>query len=85
MFDKDEYNIEQSSVSRCQCLDSLLYEHTEDGMPPAEVLSCGDEIDTRLEGKVLIDDITITFRSNEAVTKSGASFLVNEFSPVVCM
>ena len=52
-------------------------------MPPATVLSCGDKIDTRLNNKVLISDITITFRSNEAVTKSGASFLVTEWLPKV--
>ena len=78
------HDIEHHSAIPCQCLDSLLYEHTEDGMPPATVLSCGDDTDTRLDGKSLISDITITFRSNEAVTRSGASFFVSEFLPVVC-
>ena len=78
------YNIEQSSISQCQCLDSLLYEHTEVGMPSKKMLSCGDIIDTRLDGKVLTSDITITFRSNEAVRKSGASFFIYEYPPTVC-
>ena len=79
------YNIEQSSISQCQCLDSLLYEHTEDGMPSKKMLSCGDKFDTRLDGKVSTSsNITITFRSNEAVTKSGASFFIYEYLPTVC-
>ena len=78
------YDIEVSNVSRCQCLDALLYELTEEYMDPAQLLSCGDKIDTRLNGKVLISEITITFRSNEAVTRSGASFDISEYSAVVC-
>ena len=76
------HDIEHYGGTSCQCYDSLLYEHTEDAMP---LLSCGDEINTRLKGKVLISsNITITFRSNEAVTRSGTSFLVTEWLPEVC-
>lgn len=77
------YDIEQASNSHCRCSDFLKYEHTEDGMAPAEVLSCGNQIDTRLDGKVLASGITVTFRSNEAVTRSGAHLSIAEFFPNV--
>ena len=72
-------------MSSCRCLDSLLFEHTEKGSSVTKkVLSCGDKIDARLDGKVLIANITITFRSNEQVTKNGARLLVEEFLATVC-
>lgn len=83
--DTAPYSIEQSSTSACRCLDSLLYEHTEEGITPIkkEVLSCGDAIDKRLDGKMLTSNISITFRSNGKVKKSGATFLIYENSATV--
>ena len=85
LFPDQPIDIEQSSNSQCRCLDSLFFEHTENGNPPVtkNVLSCGDTIDKRLDGKVLTSKITITFRSNEKERRIGGSFFVYEYTPMV--
>jgi len=84
-FEEGQYNIEQSSSIDCRCPDSLVFEHTEvNDTSPVSILSCGDQIDSRLDGKELKDSITITFRSNEKVRKHGTHFFISEYSLKVC-
>ena len=47
------------------------------------MLSCGDTVDKRLDGKVLTSKITITFRSNEKVRRIGGRFFVYEYAAMV--
>jgi len=84
-FEEGQFNIEQSSSIDCRCLDSLLFEHTNaNGGSRASILSCGNQIDSRVDGKELKDSITITFRSNERVQKKGTRFFISEYTLRVC-
>ena len=69
-------------------MDSLQFEHIIKGHEESSgipVITCGDEIDKRIDGRQVISDITITFRSNEKVRKSGADFLILKYFASVCL
>ena len=86
-FMKGQYNIQvkQSSSRKCRCFDSLTFEHANaNGASPASILSCGYQLDTRMDGKQLKDSITITFRSDQEVQKKGTRFFISESSLKVC-
>jgi len=83
MFEEGQYNIEPGKG--CRCEDSIRFEHTEaNSVSRASILSCGYQIDGRVDGKELKDSITITFRSNEKVQKKGTQFFISESSLKVC-
>ena len=76
--------IEQSSTINLRCLDSLQFEHIQTENLSIPVITCGDEIDKRIDGHEIISDIRITFRSNEKVQRSGADFFISEYLVAVC-
>ena len=81
-------SIEKSNNEKSRCLDSLQFEHIIKGHAESSgipVITCGDEIDKRIDGRQVISDITITFRSNEKVRKSGADFLILKYFASVCL
>ena len=83
----DPPSIEKNINSNLRCFDSLQFEHTlkeptASGNKP--IITCGDEIDSCIDGQIVISDITITFRTNEEVQKSGADFLVSEYFAGIC-
>ena len=87
LFDpEDPPSIEQNENNNLRCFDSLQFEHTLDTSTPSEnkpIITCGDEVDSCIDGQIVISDITITFRTNERVQKSGAEFLVVEYFVIV--
>jgi len=84
-FQEGQYNIEPAANINCRCHDSLLFEHTEvNDTSPASILSCGYQIDKRVDQKALKDSITLTFRSDEKVQKKGTHFFISEYSLKVC-
>jgi len=87
VFENGKFSFEQNNSIPCRCHESLLFEHmtlNANGVSPASILSCGNQIDGRVDGKVLIDNITITFRSNEQVQKKGTQFFISEYTVQVC-
>ena len=83
----DPPSIEQNTNNNLRCFDSLQFEHTLNASTTSEnkpIITCGDEIDSCINGQIVISDITITFRSNERVQKSGADFLILEYFVGVC-
>ena len=75
----DPPSIEKNINNNLRCFDSLQFEHTLNASTASAIITCGDEIDNCIDNQIVISDITITFRSNEKVQKSGADFLVSEY------
>jgi len=85
VFQNGKFSFEQSNSMSCRCHDSLLFEHMNaNAVSPASILSCGDQIDSRLDGEQFIGSIDITFRSNEKKQKKGAQFFISEYTVQVC-
>ena len=72
-------SIEQKVDANFRCYDSLEFEHTLNASTPSTIITCGDEIDSCIDGQIVISNITITFRTNEEIQMSGAEFLVSEY------
>ena len=67
----------EESTTPLRCLDSLQYEHCLNGASPQHIITCDSHM---LQGRYVLGDISMAFRSNSDVQHKGADFFALEDS-----
>ena len=67
----------EESTTPLRCLDSLQYEHCLNGASPQHIITCDSHM---LQGRYVLGDISMAFRSNSDVQHKGADFFALEHS-----